>query len=198
MQRGTVYWRSLGRRKPKLTELTPALEKLLERESDNARNFGAILLALDRISGRTHENTGEYFAAKFLIGSSKSVPAKIMALRMVSAESCGSVGEVFDRPVEARKTRRSAREAVPRRLRLRGGDKALARLREIAKDETSAVQLRGEALLALSASDKQDRATLLTIAHQHGKNPLRMESLRMLVPTCPSRRSATCCWPWGN
>lgn len=163
----------------KLTELAPALEKLLERESDNARNFGAILLALDRISGRTHENTGEYFAAKFLIGSSKSVPAKIMALRMVSPNHA-DLSAKFLIDLSKHEDQTLQREAV-RALRLRGGDEALARLREIAKDETSDVQLRSEALLALSASDKQDRATLLTIAHQHGKNPLRMESLRMLI-----------------
>lgn len=163
----------------KLTDLAPALEKLLERESDNARNFGAILLALDRISGRTHENTGEYFAAKFLIGSSKSIPAKIMALRMVSPNHA-DLSAKFLIELSKHEDKTLQREAV-RALRLRGGDEALARLREIVADESSDVLLRCEAMLALSAAEKQDRAMLLTIAHQAKNNPLRMESLRMLI-----------------
>jgi putative membrane-bound dehydrogenase-like protein len=162
----------------KLTDLAPALEKLLERESNNARNFAAILVALDRISGRTHENTGEYFAAKFLIGSSKSVPAKIMALRMVSPNHA-DLSAKFLIELSKHEDKTLQREAV-RALRLRGGDESLARLREIVADESSDVLLRCEALLALSPAEKQDRAMLLTIAHRHGNNPLRMESLRML------------------
>ena len=163
----------------KLTDLVPALEKLLEKEADNGRNFGAILLALDRLSGRNHENTGEYFAAKFLISNSKSVPAKIMALRMVSPNHADlSAKFLIDLSKQEDKTLQ--REAV-RALRLRGGDEALARLREIVSDESGDVQLRSEALLALSATEKQDRATLLTFAHQAKNNPLRMESLRMLI-----------------
>ena len=162
----------------KLTELVPTLEKQLESEADNSRNFAAILLALDRISGRTHENTGEYFAAKFLIGSSKSIPAKIMALRMVSPNHADlSAKFLIELSKQADKTLQ--REAV-RALRLRGGEEALVRLREIVADESSDELLRCEALLALSAADKQDRAMLLTIAHQARNNPLRMESLRML------------------
>jgi putative heme-binding domain-containing protein len=163
----------------KLTDLAPALEKLLETEADNSRNFGAILLALDRISGRNHENTGEYFAAKFLIGSSKSVPAKIMALRMVSPNH-PDLTVKFLIELSKHEDKTLQREAV-RTLRLRGGDEALARLREIVADESSDELLRCEALLALSAAEKQDRALLLTIAHQAKNNPLRMESLRMLV-----------------
>lgn len=155
------------------------LEELLETESNNSRNFGAILLALDRISGRNHENTGEYFAAKFLIGSSKSVPAKIMALRMVSPTHA-DLSAKFLIELSKHEDKTLQREAV-RALRLRGGDEALARLREIVADESSDELLRCEALLALSSAEKQDRALLLTIAHQAKNNPLRMESLRMLI-----------------
>ncbi|WP_254510829.1 PVC-type heme-binding CxxCH protein [Anatilimnocola floriformis] len=163
----------------KLTDLVPKLEKQMEKEADNSRNFAALLLALDRLSGRNHENTGEYFAAKFLISNSKSVPAKIMALRMVSPNHA-DLSAKFLVDLSKQEDKTLQREAV-RALRLRGGDEALARLREIASDETGDVQLRSEALLALSATDKQDRTLLLAIAHQAKNNPLRMESLRMLT-----------------
>ncbi|WP_425615480.1 PVC-type heme-binding CxxCH protein [Anatilimnocola sp. NA78] len=163
----------------KLSELVPTLENQLEKEADNSRNFAALLVALDRLSGRTHENTGEYFAAKFLIGSSKNVPAKIMALRMVSPNHA-DLSAKFLVELSKHEDKTLQREAV-RALRLRGGDEALARLREIVADESSDEMLRCEAMLALSAADKQDRALLLTIAHQAKNNPLRMESLRMLI-----------------
>ena len=168
----------------KLTELAPALEKLLEREANNSRNFGAILLALDRISGRTHENTGEYFAAKFLIGSSKSVPAKIMALRMVSPNHADlTVKFLIELTKHEDKTLQ--REAV-RTLRLRGGDEAIARLREIVADEVADEQLRCEALLGLPESDG---STILNLALQSANTPLKSEAQRMLVGTEISKQA---------
>ncbi len=163
----------------KLTELAPSLEKMLERESDNARNFGAILLALDRISGRTHENTGEYFAAKFLIGSSKSVPAKIMALRMVSPNHA-DLSAKFLAELSKHEDRTLQREAV-RALRLRGGDEAIARLREIVADENADEQLRCEAVLVLSAENSQDQKSLNELAQQQKFSQLKHEAQRLLA-----------------
>jgi putative membrane-bound dehydrogenase-like protein len=163
----------------KLSDLAPALEKLLEREADNSRNFAAILVALDRISGRNHENTGEYFAAKFLIGSSKSVPAKIMALRMVSPNHPDLSAKFL---VELTKHEDSTlqREAV-RALRLRGGDEALARLRETAKDEKQSEALRAEALMALSPTDVGDRQLLFSLVRQQKLRLLQAEATRVLT-----------------
>lgn len=163
----------------KLTELVPALEKLLETEAGNTRNFGAILLALDRISGRTHENTGEYFAAKFLIGSSKSVPAKIMALRMVSPNHADlTVKFLIELTKHEDKTLQ--REAA-RTLRLRGGDEALARLREIVADKNVDEQLRCEAVLALSTDEAPDQELLNGLAEQDKFTQLKAEAQRMLA-----------------
>ncbi len=163
----------------KLTDQVPALEKLLETESENARNFGAILLALDRISGRTHENTGEYFAAKFLISSSKSVPAKIMALRMVSPNH-PDVSAKFLIELTKHDDKTLQREAV-RALRLRGGEEALARLREIVNDDTAEERLRCEAVLALSPTDSEQRHTLMGLSKQQKYASLQAEAKRLLA-----------------
>lgn len=162
----------------KLTELAPTLEKLLEREADNSRNFAAILVALDRISGRTHENTGEYFAAKFLIGSSKSVPAKIMALRMVSPNH-PDLSAKFLVDLSKHDDKTLQREAV-RALRLRGGEDALARLKEIVMDEAIDEQLRCEALLALSPEVESSKQMLVKLAEKSHAS-LQSEAQRMLA-----------------
>ena len=162
-----------------------SLEKLLETEANNSRNFGAILLALDRISGRNNENTGEYFAAKFLIGSSKSVPAKIMALRMVSPNH-PDLTVKFLIELTKHEDKTLQREAV-RTLRLRGGDDAVLRLREIVADETADERLRCEALLGLQSN--ADQGTQLKYALQTANSQLQAESQRMLVGTSTAKQA---------
>jgi putative membrane-bound dehydrogenase-like protein len=165
----------------KLQELAPALEKLLEKEADNSRNFAAILVALDRISGRTHENTGEYFAAKFLIGSSKNVPAKIMALRMVSPNH-PDLTVKFLIELTKHEDQTLQREAV-RTLRLRGGEEAISRLREIVKDAQADEQFRCEALLGLSVTNDEDRFEMKRLLGIPQQRLLVAEALRMFVGT---------------
>jgi putative heme-binding domain-containing protein len=155
------------------------LMSLLEFESKNSRNFAAILVALDRMSGRTHENTGEYFAAKFLIGSSKSVPAKIMALRMVSPNHA-DLSAKFLIDLSKHEDRTLQREAV-RALRLRSGDEAITRLKEIVADEKADEQLRCEALLALWPDNPHQQKLLTDLAEQKQFAQLQAEAKRLLV-----------------
>ncbi|QDU30545.1 hypothetical protein ETAA8_56900 [Anatilimnocola aggregata] len=162
----------------KLTEHVPAIEKLLERETLNRRNFEAALVALDRLSGRNHENTGEYFAAKLVISPQRSAATRLMALRMVSPNHAD-----LKLPLLIELTKHADKalqfEAV-RTLRLRGGEESVARLREIVADDKPEEKLRCEALLGLSAELEQDRAKFQRLANQKDHPNLQSEALRML------------------
>lgn len=161
-----------------LKEHVPTIEKLLSRETDNRRNFEAALVALDRLSGRNHENTGEYFAAKLLISPQASAPTRLMALRMISPSHAD-----LKLPLLVELTKHGDKalqfEAV-RTLRLRG-DEGLPRLREIVADESASEKVRCEALLGLNPVEASDRQLLLKLSADATHDRLAHEALRTLT-----------------
>jgi putative membrane-bound dehydrogenase-like protein len=161
-----------------LKEHAPAIEKLLTRETDNRRNFEAALVALDRLTGRNHENTGEYFAAKLVISPQAPAATRLMALRMVSPFHADLKLPLL---IELTKHEDKALqfEAV-RTLRLRG-EEGQPRLREIVADELASEKLRCEAILGLDPINASDRAQLLKFANDTRHGQLAQEALRTLT-----------------